>query len=243
MSGLAHRVAVLSGASSGVGKALALGLAREGTTLGLIGRNIQSLEAVAADAREGGAPRVVCYCADLARDHDIEAVVTDLERDFRHVDVLIHSAGVLTPGFLDTALVADFDRQYYVNVRAPYLLTQSLLSQLRASQGQVVLINSSVGLQAKAMVGQYAATKHALKAMADSLRDEVNEDGIRVLSAYLGRTASPMQQALHAQEGRPYNPDNLIQPDDVAAVVLNVLVLPRSAEVTDISIRPMRKLS
>jgi NAD(P)-dependent dehydrogenase (short-subunit alcohol dehydrogenase family) len=133
------------------------------------------------------------------------------------------------------------DWQYRTNVHAPYLLTQALLPLLRRQQGQVVFINSSVGLIARGQVGPYAATKHALKAIADSFREEVNAEGLRVLSVYLGRTASPMQAKIHAMEGKAYHPEYLLQPSDVAAVVLNALCLPRTAEVTDISIRPMRK--
>jgi len=141
---------------------------------------------------------------------------------------------------MEGARMADLDLQYATNVRVPYAVTQRLLPLLMASRGQVVFINSSVGLTAKrADVGQYAATKHALKAIADSLREEVNPKGIRVLTVYLGRTATPMQEAICRQEGRVYRPDTLLQPEDVASVVLQALMLPATAEVTDISIRPM----
>jgi NADP-dependent 3-hydroxy acid dehydrogenase YdfG len=120
-------------------------------------------------------------------------------------------------------------------------LTQLLVPALRRQQGQVVFINSSDGLSARGQVGPYSATKHALKALADSFRDEVNAEGIRVMSVYLGRTASPMQARIHAAEGKAYHPEYLLQPSDVATVVLNALCLPRTAEVTDLSIRPLRK--
>jgi NADP-dependent 3-hydroxy acid dehydrogenase YdfG len=100
-----------------------------------------------------------------------------------------------------------------------------------------MFINSSVGLRARADVAQYAATKHALKAIADALREEANADGIRVLSLYLERAASPMQAAVHATAGKTYHPDRLLSPEDVAAVVTNALSLERTAEVTDINIR------
>src|SRR5690242_6858519 len=102
-------------------------------------------------------------------------------------------------------------------------------------------MNSSAGLSARAGVGQYAATKHALRAIADTLREEVNTDGIRVLSVFPGRTASPMQATVHANEGRVYHPDHLIQPEDIAKVVIDALSLPRTAEIMDIRIRPLRK--
>lgn len=79
-----------------------------------------------------------------------------------------------------------------------------------------MFINSSVGIVARGGIGPYAATKHALKAIADSLRDEVNKDGIRVLSIFLGRTATPMQEEVHRLEGKPYRPERLLQPEDVA---------------------------
>jgi NADP-dependent 3-hydroxy acid dehydrogenase YdfG len=83
--------------------------------------------------------------------------------------------------------------------------------------------------------------QHAFRSIADSLRDEVNALGIRVLSVYLGRTATPRIAKLFETEGRAYQPDLLMQPEDMAERVTHSLCLPRTAEVTDISIRPMQK--
>jgi NADP-dependent 3-hydroxy acid dehydrogenase YdfG len=143
---------------------------------------------------------------------------------------------------MQQASIDDLDRQYTVNVRAPYFLSQRLLPFLIAACGQIVFINSSVGLSVKRPeVGQYAATKHALRAIADSVREEVNAKGVRVLSVYLGRTATPMQRALYSQEGKVYHPETLLQPEDVATVIVQVLMLPATAEVTEMSIRPAIK--
>jgi NADP-dependent 3-hydroxy acid dehydrogenase YdfG len=132
--------------------------------------------------------------------------------------------------------------QYHSNVRGYYALVQALLPLLRRRQGQVVFINSSVATRPSASGGgQYAAMQYALRAIADSLRDEVNPDGIRVLSVYLGRTATPRMAALFEKEGRAYRPELLIQPQDVATMVTMALRLPRTAEVTEIRIRPMTK--
>jgi NADP-dependent 3-hydroxy acid dehydrogenase YdfG len=157
------------------------------------------------------------------------------------VDVLVHSAGVIHFGKLESVPMDEFDSQYRVNVRGPYLLTQALLPMIKKSQGQIVFINSSAGLNAGANLSHYAATKHALKAVSDSLRAEVNGDGVRVLSVYPGRTATPMQFKVHDVEGKRYQPERLLQPDDVASVVMHALGLPRTAEITDVSIRPMLK--
>jgi NADP-dependent 3-hydroxy acid dehydrogenase YdfG len=236
------QVAVITGASSGIGQAIALGLAAQGATLCLVGRRLDTLEAVVARAQEV-APLARSYQADLTLDADLQRLAAQLQSDFSHVDLLVHSAGDISLGRVKSAPVEDLDRQYRINVRAPYALTQALLPMLRLRRGQIVFINSSAGLNARAGVSQYAATKHALKAIADSLRQEVNADGLRVLSVYPGRTATPLQAAVHEMEGKAYHPERLIQPQDVAVVVINALNLPRSAEVTDINIRPLTKPS
>jgi NADP-dependent 3-hydroxy acid dehydrogenase YdfG len=109
------------------------------------------------------------------------------------------------------------------------------------AKGQVVFINSTQALKAVAGLRQYAATRHAMKAVVDSLRDEVNANGVRVVSLFLGRTASERQRAIFAAEGRPYPPERLIQPADVAGLLLSLLRLPRTSEVIDVVLRPMQE--
>ena len=164
-----------------------------------------------------------------------------LHRDCERIDILVHNAAAMRMGRIADAPVEDLDLQYRTNVRAPYLLTQGLLPMLRQRRGQIVFMNSSAGLTAGAGVGPYAATKHALKALADSLREEVNRDGVRVVSVFPGRTATPLQEQVHAWERRPYRPERLLQAEDIAATVVNALCLPPTAEVTDIKIRSMTK--
>jgi short-subunit dehydrogenase len=240
MAAFEGQIALVTGASSGVGKAITFGLAAESATLCLVGRHSERLQAVADSVRTMG-PRVLSYQTDLTSDNEIRELTAEVRRDAGYLDMLIHSAGVISLGALECAPVKELDRQYEINVRAPYLLTQTLLPMLRSRQGQIVFINSSAGLNGKATAGQYAATKQALNAIADSLREEVNAEGLRVLSVFLGRTASPMQAAIHEMEDRPYYPERLMQPEDVAKVVINALSLPRTAEVTDIHIRPLKK--
>ena len=240
MSKLRDQVAVVTGASSGIGKAIALGLAAQGAKLCLVGRDLASLYGV-VDSVKMTAPCVKSYQIDLTINDDIQKLRMCIQHDFGQVDILVHSAGAFTMGMIESASVKDLDQLYKTNVRAPYLLTQMLLPMIKSHRGQIIFINSSVGLNAKANVSQYAATKHALKAIADSLRSEVNACGIRVLSIYPGRTATPMQAAIHEMEGKEYKPEQFMQPDDIAAMIIHALTLPRSAEVTDIHIRPFIK--
>jgi NADP-dependent 3-hydroxy acid dehydrogenase YdfG len=240
MSSLAEQIAVITGASRGIGRAIALAIAAQGATLYLVGRQRDALDATAVAAR-ALAPGVFTAPTDLTRDDHIERLRGRLQEEAGQVDILVHCAGLFAQEKLQRAAVGDFDAQYRANVRAPYLLTQALLPLLKVRPGQIVFINSSVGLRSRGEVSQYAATQHALKAIADSLREEVNSDGVRVLSVFPGRTATPRQETIFQIEGRSYRPELLLQPEDVAAVVLNALSLPRTAEVTEISIRPLLK--
>ncbi len=242
MSKFKDNLAVVTGASSGIGKAIALKLAAHGANLCLVGRKLETLEVVAESARETSS-EIRNYKADITLDEDIDKLRDKLQQDFGYIDILIHSAGAISLGTVEDAKVEDFDWQFRTNARAPYLLTQVLLPMIKSRKGQIVFINSSAGLRASGNLGQYAATKFALKAIADSLREEVNGEGVRVLSVYPGRTATPMQSAVHKLEGREYHPELLMQSADAAAVVVNALSLPGSAEVTEIFVRPMSKLT
>ncbi len=240
MTMLEGQVAVVTGASSGIGKAIALGLAAHGAALYLVGRRSEALQAVARAAKEKS-PQVFCSQADLSQDREVKKLLAEIKKNTENVEILIHSAGVVWLGELESTDAEHLDDHYKTNVRAPYVLTQGLLPRLKSRQGQILFVNSSAGLTARANVSQYAASKHALKAMADSLREEVNPYGVRVLSLFLGRTASPMQATVCRMEGKTYRPELLMQPEDVAAVAVHALSLPRGVEVTEISMRPMLK--
>jgi len=237
---LRDQVAVVTGASSGIGKAIALSLAAQGAEVCLVARRADALKAVAEEAGVRGKRGHVC-AADLTKDEDIQGVAEKVRGEFGRVDVLVLCGGAISHGPLERASLADFDLMYRANLRGHYALTQSLLPLLRKQHGQIVFINSSAGLRSPATVGQFSATQHAFRAIADSLRDEVNADGIRVLSVFPGRTATPRMAALFEKEGRAYRPELLMQPEDIASMVAHALCLPRTAEVTEISMRPMMK--
>ena len=237
---LAQQVAVVSGASGGIGGAIATALVAQGANVCLVGRNADKLDALARSLRTAS-NHIEPHVADLTRDEDIAALVAQVRQTHGRLDVLVHSAGAIAHGKLESAPVSALDEQYAGNVRGLYVLTQSLLPLLKQPRGQIVFINSSAGLSARPNAGQYSAMQHAVKALADAWRDEINGAGVRVLSVYPGRTATPRIAALHVSEGRPYVPEVLLQPDDVASVVVNALTLPWTAEVTNIHIRPMLK--
>jgi NADP-dependent 3-hydroxy acid dehydrogenase YdfG len=232
--------AVVTGATGAIGGAIAARVIEAGASTFLPCRSKEALQDVVEQSGWDTAS-VHCYTVDLATRTDVEAFARVVVGATEGVDILVHAAGTLALNNVETARLDDFDRQYHINVRAPFQLTQALIPALRMRAGQVVFINSSAGINAKSGGAQYAATKHALRALADSLRQEVNESGIRVMSVYVGRTASRLQAAVHEHERREYRPRLLLQPEDVAVMVFESLRLPRTAEVTDLHIRPFQR--
>jgi len=234
------QIAVVTGASGGIGGAIATALAESGAQVYLVGRNAERLDSIARRLLSAGA-QVRPVQVDLTRDEDVAQFASRVAREHGRLDILVNSAGAIAHGKLEDAPIATMDHLYTANVRGPYMLAQQLLPLLKKPRGQIVFINSSVGLTARSGTGQFSATQHAFKALADALRDEVNGESVRVLSVFPGRTATPRIEALHAKEGRPYQPEVLLQPEDIALVVAHTLALPWTAEVTNISIRPMMK--
>jgi NADP-dependent 3-hydroxy acid dehydrogenase YdfG len=240
MTPFTNQVALVTGATGGIGGAIAAALANLGAAVCLVGRDESKLAALSQLIRTSSG-LVEAWPADLTDDLQIQRLSSQAVTRFGRLDILVHCAGAIAHGKLEESSVEAFDRQYAANVRGPYSLTRELLPLLKRPRGQIVFINSSAGLTARANAGQFSATQHALKALADAFREELNAESVRVLSVFPGRTATPRVEAIHRREGRCYRPELLLQPSDVAAVVMNALALPWTAEVTNISIRPMLK--
>jgi short-subunit dehydrogenase len=238
---LAGLTAVLTGATGGIGRSIALALGRRSVNLHLLVRDRTRAEALGSELA-AAAPGIDTRFHDADLSKDISVAANRILRERGPVDILIHSAGSIALKSVADTSEADLEAQYRVNVSAPYSLTRLLLPRLQQRRGQIVFVNSSVAHQkARAELLAYTASKYALMAVADGLRDEVNRHGIRVLSVYPGRTATVMQQRLFAYEKREYQEDGLLKPGDVAQAIVAALEMPRSAETTDIFLRPFKK--
>ncbi|MGW5424299.1 SDR family oxidoreductase [Streptomyces sp. NPDC003943] len=225
---------VITGAGSGIGAAVARRLHARGDELVLHARN-------AARAKElaGEFPGARTLVGDLA-DPDRLSWAFSHQTLPERVDTLLHIAGVVDLGPVGELTPKTWHHQLNVNLVAPAELTRHFLPLLRVSKGHVLFVNSGAGLNAHAEWGAYAASKHGLKALADSLRHEEHTNGVRVTSVYPGRTASPMQAKVHQQEGKEYDPERWIDPESVATTIVMAIDLPRDAEVNDLTVRPGR---
>ena len=237
MENLKDRIAVVTGASSGVGKALAHELARRGARVLLPARDPQKLRRVSEELEPKGAA-ARHWALDLTNDDAVQRFMAEIRQEFSGIDFLIHSAGIFRREALAFAAVAEFDALYRTNVRAPFMVTQGLLPSIIACSVVIAFINSTAGERALAKVGQYAASKHALKAVADALRLEMRPHGVRVLSVMLGLTATPMQEEVCRLEGAIYDPSRFLQPVQVARAAIDSLLLPSEAAVETLHLRP-----
>jgi short-subunit dehydrogenase len=207
---------VVTGAGSGIGREVADRLAERGDRVVRLTRDVVDLADVTAVAR---------WAAEFAVDLD-------------HLDSLLHVAGTVDLGSVAELEVDVWQRHLAVNLTAPAVLTAPLLPALRAAGGTVLFVNSSAGLVANAAWSAYAASKFGLRALADSLRAEEAGTGVRVTTVFPSRTATPMQEKVHEQEGRTYDASRWIRPATVADSILHVLDLPSDATIPELVIRP-----
>ena len=222
---------VVTGAGSGIGLALAHRLADRGDELVLLARS----EARAAELAVTF-PQAQLLVADLADPGTLNGLGREVDGP---VDTLVHVAGVVELAPVARLRLADWEEQLAVNLTAPAVLTRELLPHVREARGTVVYVNSSAGLGASAEWSAYAASKFGLRALADSLRAEEVEHGVRVSTVYPSRTATPMQEKVHEQEGRTYDSSRWISADTVVETILHVVDLPGDATIPDVTVRPV----
>ena len=217
--------ALITGASGGIGSAIAEALAPTHALL-LAGRPSPRLDAV---ARRLGA---TTWPLDLT---DADAIAAAAEV-LTGLDVLVHNAGVAYPGRVAESTTEQWRATLEVNVTGAVALTLALLPALRAARGQVVFVNSGAGLNVSPGLASYSASKFALRAFADSLR--ADEPLLRVTSVHPGRVDTGMQRDLVAYEGGAYEPARFLTPQTVAGVVAQVVATPPDGHTHQVVIRP-----
>lgn len=232
------KVALVTGGSRGIGLAVARDLARDFHVI--VGAT--SLESAEKVARE--LPSASVFVADLGDEQAVAAAVAHLlsELGERGLDVLVHSAGVYVDGRIDAVARADWSRIMNINVVAVADLTRQLLPALRRAKGTVVAINSGSGFRSSPGTAPYAASKFALRAITDALREE--ERGVvRVSSVHPGRVDTDMQVDLqsnwHADDSDwTYDGTKFMRPESIAAAVRLAVDAGADANVDEIQVRP-----
>jgi 3-oxoacyl-[acyl-carrier protein] reductase len=234
VSNLQGKVALVTGAGRGIGKAVALSLAQSGCRVILAARSREQLEEVHREIHDRGGEALV-VTADLTRDEDIQQLV-ETSRSWGAVDILINNAGWGKRAPVVKGNIDDWDRTFRVNLRAPMLLAKLFLpAMLAKGEGAVINISSVSGKTGEANGAAYAASKFGLIGFTQSLYEEVREHGIKVSVILPGFVDTPL-----IPPNRQLDRSKMIQADDIAQAVHYVLTSPPTCCPVEITVRPQR---
>jgi NADP-dependent 3-hydroxy acid dehydrogenase YdfG len=240
---LQGKVALVTGASSGIGDATARALAEAGADVAITARRIERLDVLARDLEKSGA-RALAIAADLVREDESRRVVAETEAHFGRLDILVNNAGVMLLAPVDGSDPQDWRHMLELNVLGPMVSSQAALAGMRARRGgHIVNIASTAGRIANANASGYAASKFALVAFTESLRREVFNDRIRVTVIEPGVVETELRE--HIPHGATKQALDSwaasmrqLQPEDVANAVLYAVMQPDHVNVNEILMRP-----
>jgi short-subunit dehydrogenase len=215
------KTVLITGASSGIGEALAWQLGQAGAQLTLAARRAELLDALAHRIAAGGHPQPLVACCDVTRDGDVERAVAESTRRWGRLDVVIANAGFGVVGALRDLSVADYRRQFETNVFGVLRTIYATLPEIEKARGHVVIVGSVAGWTASPNSSPYAMSKFALRALADAITPELALHGVKVTLISPGFVASDIrrvdnQGTLHARAADPV-PQWLAMPAEKAA--------------------------
>jgi len=229
------QTALVTGATEGIGRAIAFALGKAGYRVGVCARDPGKVTSLLAELARAGVTAAGRPC-DVGDAGQVDALVAHVTAALGPVDVLVNNAGVgILKPFAELSL-ADWDATMATNVRSLFLTTRAVLPGMRERrQGAVVNISSLSGKRGFVGGAAYAASKHAVMGFSESLMLEVRKDGVRVITICPGSVDTKI---IHQQSVFESDPAKILKPDDVAAVVLTALQLPPRATVSVIEVRP-----
>jgi 3-oxoacyl-[acyl-carrier protein] reductase len=229
------RTALVTGATEGIGRALAFALGRAGFHVGVCARSEPNVDQLLRDLASAGIRAAGRGC-DVSSETMVNALVAHVAGQLGPVHTLVNNAGVLTAKPMLDLSLDEWDQMFAVNVRGLFLTCRAVLPGMRElGAGDIVNVASLAGRNGFAGGTAYAATKHAVLGFSRSLMLEERKNGIRVLTVCPGSVATPM---LAHQPMLPVNADRILQPEDVADTIVAALTLPGRALVSELDIRP-----
>jgi len=227
--------ALVTGATEGIGRAIAFGLGRAGYAVGVCARTPSKLRTLLDDLRAAG---ITAHGvpADVGLESDVATMVDDIARALGPVDVLVNNAGVALLKPFEQLTLDEWDTTMATNLRSLFLVTRAVLPGMRQRKhGAIVNVASRAGRNGFAGGTAYTASKHAVLGFARSLMLEVRKDNVRMITICPGSVDTP----LIASQGM-LAPDitKILKPEDVADTVLAALALPERALVSELDLRP-----
>ncbi|GKU83251.1 3-ketoacyl-ACP reductase [Niallia sp. NCCP-28] len=222
MASLKGKVALITGAGRGIGRATAIALAQEGVHLGLIGLTSANLEKVAEEVKQYGVT-VSIATADVANNESVIEAVNHVTSELKQIDILINNAGTAKfGGFLDVS-TEDWEKIIQVNLLGTYYVTKAVLpGMIERKSGDIINISSSAGQKGAPVTSAYSASKFAVLGLTESLMLEVRKHNIRVTALTPSTVATDLAIETNLTDG---NPEKVMQPEDLAEFMVAQLKL------------------
>mgnify|MGYP003638634204 CR=1 FL=1 len=243
INGLAGKVALVTGASSGIGEAAARSLAAAGAQVVVSARRAQKLDALVAEIGDNGG-KAAALAGDVSREEDAFSMIEDTIEKFGRIDILVNSAGIIDAGGLENLSIDQWQRVIDVNLMGTIYTCKAALPQMKAQgEGDIINLSSTAGRRAAGLMGAYSTSKFGLTGFTEGLRQEIGNHGVRVSIIEPGATETEvaegisdpaMRDAMRIHVARK----GVMQPSDIADAILFIVGLPRRANVSQILIRP-----
>jgi 3-oxoacyl-[acyl-carrier protein] reductase len=233
MSDLKNKNALITGAGKGIGKAIAIALAKEGVNVILVSRTQSDVDQLAVETSNLGV-KSLALSADVSDINSINKAVETALSQFKTIDILINNAGIAAFGKFLELEPETWERIMQVNVMGTYYTTRAVIPNMIERQiGDIINISSTAGLNGNAMTSAYSASKFAVLGLTDSLMQEMRKHNIRVTALTPSTVATDMAKELKLTDG---NPEKVMQSEDIAELIISQLKLNRRVFIKNSSI-------
>jgi 3-oxoacyl-[acyl-carrier protein] reductase len=233
MTNLKNKNALITGAGKGIGKAIAIALAKEGVNVILISRTQLDVDQLAIKIENFGV-KSLALSADISDINSINAAVEKALAEFKTIDILINNAGIASFGNFLELEPAEWEKIIQVNLMGTYYTTRAVLPNMIERQtGDIINISSTAGLNGNALTSAYSASKFAVLGLTDSLMQEMRKHNIRVTALTPSTVATDMAKDLNLTDG---NPEKVMQSEDIAELIIAQLKLNRRVFIKNSSI-------
>lgn len=230
---LAGKIAIVTGASRGIGRAISIALAQEGATVVLAARSVRKLQETAQQVTQAGGKAEIVV-TDLIDEKSIKNLVRVTSKKFGRLDILVNNAGITHSAKLQETKTKDWDRCFLVNARAPFLLCRQALPLLqKAETAYIVNISSVVGVKGYPLQSAYTASKHAIRGMTISLAEELKGTNIRVHLLCPGGVDTELIPRVRPD----LKSEDLMRPEEIAELVIYLVTHKGKARIDELHIR------
>lgn len=240
---LAGKVALVTGASSGIGEAAAVALAQAGATVAVSARRADRLAGLVARIEAAGG-KALALAGDMAVEADAVRAVEDTVAKLGSIDILINSAGIMETGGLEGGNLDLYRKVMDVNLMGTVYTCHAVIPHmLRQGGGDMITISSLAGRKGGPATNAYSASKHAVNSMTDALRQELGDRNIRVSILMPGATKTEVGDSISDPKWRAaiqahVNKDGAVLPEEIAETLVFMLSLPRRVNISEICVRP-----